>query len=78
MGAKPTDLDASDNKIDKDLKKTLKELSADEIDEKYRLLDVYLYSCYTPFFQRSSNNNRKAVTLVVSPPNFMMFMDELS
>lgn len=78
MGAKPTDLDASDNKIDKDLKKTLKELSADEIDEKYRLLDVYLYSCYIPFFQRSSNNNRKAVTLVVSPPNFMMFMDELS
>lgn len=28
------------NKIDKDLRKTLVELSADEIDEKYRLLDV--------------------------------------
>ena len=28
------------NKIDKELKKTLQELSPDEIDEKYRLLDV--------------------------------------
>ena len=33
------------NKIDKELRKTLNELSAEEIDEKYRLLDVCPFCC---------------------------------
>ena len=45
------------NKIDKDLRKTLDELSPDEIDEKYRLLDICPYC------------RQKSVHVVFNPEN---------
>lgn len=49
------------NKIDRDLKKTLTELPADEIDEKYRLLDVCPFcgsNSVHVFFDEEANSLR--------------------
>lgn len=53
------------NKIDKDLRKTLCELSAEEIDEKYRLLDVCPFcgsNTVHVFYDEKSNSLRHVCT----------------